>query len=79
MTVTVYAREVKKGQPVVYYNFTPKILVRADDSLSVIPGKIPFCEIGYIFGEQFTFHSIPVDVIFLPEDLLFDLVKCTVD
>lgn len=76
--MAIFAREVKKGQAVILYDFTPKILVRADDTLSIIPGKIPFCEIGTMKNEKFEFHSVPVNVTFLPENQLFDIVECFV-
>lgn len=73
----IFAKEVETGQPVIYYNFGRKILVRGDDKFSsFINGRIPFCEIGEIKDEKFLFHSIPVDVTFLEETQLFDTIEC---
>ena len=75
----IIAKEVKAGQAVVLYDFTPKIMVRGDDKISpIIPGKIPFCEIGTMKNEKFLFHSTPVNVVFLPENQVFDLTQCSI-
>lgn len=76
----IFAKEVEKSQAVIYYGTGPvKIMVRGDDKISpIIPGKIPFCEIGIVFDEKFLFHSTPVDVLFLRENQVLDLTQCSI-
>lgn len=76
----ILAKEVKNNQAVIYYGLgSIKIMVRGDDKKrSLIPFKIPFCEIGIIKDEKFLFHSTPVNVLFLPEDQVFDLTQCSI-
>lgn len=77
--MAIFANEVEYGQAVIYYSLNgTKILVRGDtEKRSIIPFKIPFCEIGIMKDEKFLFHSIPVDIVFLPENQVFDLLECS--
>lgn len=78
--MAILANDVEIGQAVIYYSTgSIKIMVRGDDKKrSLIPFKIPFCEIGIIKNEKFLFHSTPVDIVFLPENQVFDLTQCSI-